>query len=184
MSRIGKNPITIPNGVTVNVEKGGRFGHLQITVTGPKGTLQESLRAPVVVAVEDNQVVVTRPNDLKQNRSYHGLYRALIANMVEGVTNGYSKDLEIVGIGYRAEQKGESIVLSLGYSHKIEYNPPAGITAQATDQTQIKISGIDKTLVGQEAAKIRAFRKPEPYKGKGVRYKGEQVARKSVKQSK
>lgn len=182
MSRVGKNPITIPNGVTVEVIKGGRFNHLEIKVTGPKGTLSESMRAPVEVKVADGVVTLERPNEEKQTKSYHGLYRALIAAMVNGVTEGYSRELQIEGIGYRAEPKGTGMVFSLGFSHKIEYNPPVGITVEAIDATNVKVSGASKHLVGQEAARIRAFRKPEPYKGKGVRYKGEIIKRKSVKQ--
>lgn len=182
MSRVGKNPITIPNGVTIEVVKGGRFNHIEVKVTGPKGTLSESMRAPVEVQIADGILTLVRPNEEKQTKSYHGLYRALIAGMVEGVTSGFFKELQIEGIGYRAEPKGTGIVFSLGYSHKIEYNPPEGIIVEAVDPSNVKVSGANKHLVGQEAARIRAFRKPEPYKGKGVRYKGEIIKRKSVKQ--
>lgn len=183
MSRVGKNPITIPAGVNVEVTKGGRFNHLEVKVTGPKGELVQSMRAPVQINVENGEVTFTRPNDDKQNRSFHGLYRALVAAMVEGVTKGFEKNLEIQGIGYRAEARGTGAVFSLGYSHKIEYNPPAGVEITIVDASNVKISGTDKQLVGQEAARIRSFRKPEPYKGKGVRYKGEIVNKKSVKQA-
>lgn len=182
MSRVGKNPITIPAGVSVEVTPGGRYGHLLVKVNGPKGGLEESIRQPINVEVTEGQVLVTRPNDLKQVRSYHGLYRALIANMVKGVTDGYDIDLEIIGIGYRGEQKADGASFSLGYSHKIDYVPPMGVVVTIADQTQIKVSGANKELVGREAAKIRGFRPPEPYKGKGIRYKGEEVRRKSVKQ--
>jgi len=183
MSRVGKNPIKIPTGVTVEVISGGRFNHLEVKVTGPKGVLSESMRAPVTVNVTDGVVTLERPNEEKQTKSYHGLYRALIADMVIGVTVGYVKELQIEGIGYRAEAKGTSVVFSLGFSHKIEYNPPVGIVVEAVDATNIKVSGASKHLVGQEAARIRSYRKPEPYKGKGVRYKGEIIKRKSVKKS-
>lgn len=183
MSRIGKSPITIPQGVTVEVTSGGEFGHQLVTVNGPKGSMQRSIRQPITVEVQDGEVQVARSNNLQQNRSYHGLYRALIANMVHGVSEGFKRELEIVGIGYRAEQKGEMVVFSLGYSHKIEFQPPVGITVSVQDQTQVTVEGVDKQLVGEAAARIRAFRAPEPYKGKGVRYKGEQIIRKSVKQA-
>lgn len=181
MSRIGNSPITIPEGVTVEIKKGGDFDHQEIIVTGPKGTLTESVRPEITVSVEDNNVVLTRINDEKQNKSYHGLYRSLINNMVEGVTEGYSKELEIVGIGYRAEEQGNNIVFSLGYSHKITLTPPEGVVVTITDQTQVKVEGIDKQKVGETAAKIRSFRKPEPYKGKGVKYADEVIKRKSAK---
>ena len=182
MSRIGNKPVTIQDGVTVSIEDGGRFGHKVVKVNGPLGELSEDVRSPIEVKVEENNVVVTRPNDEKANKALHGLYRALIANMVEGVTAGYKKELEIVGIGYRAEQQGEQVVFSLGYAHKINLVPPAGINVEIQDQTKITVSGIDKQLVGKIADLIRSYRKPEPYKGKGVRYKGEQILRKSVKQ--
>jgi large subunit ribosomal protein L6 len=181
MSRIGKSPITIPAGVTVDVKQGGDFGHQIVTVTGPKGSLSRSLRHSINVEVKDGIVNLTRDNEENQTRAFHGLYRSLIQNMITGVTEGYRKDLEIQGIGYRAEMQGDKMVLSLGYAHKIEYRPPQGITVNVKDQVEISIEGIDNQLVGEVAAKIRAFRKPEPYKGKGVRYKNEQVRRKSVK---
>ncbi|BCX14267.1 MAG: 50S ribosomal protein L6 [Candidatus Dojkabacteria bacterium] len=181
MSRIGRLEIKVPDGVTVTVRDGGRFYYKEVEVTGPKGTLTESLRRGVNVVVEDNIVKVTRDNDTKQNKSFHGLYRSLIANMIQGVTEGYSKELTIVGIGYRAELQGNKVVFSLGFSHKIEYEPPQGVTVEINDQTNIKVSGISKQLVGEVAAKIRSFRKPEPYKGKGIRYSDENVRRKSAK---
>jgi large subunit ribosomal protein L6 len=183
MSRIGNAPITIPAGVTVELKDGGNFHYLEVIVNGPKGTLSESVRRPITLEVKDGEVLVSRPNNEKQNRSYHGLYRSLIANMVQGVTEGYKRELEIIGIGYRAEQQGEQVVFSLGYAHKINLVPPAGVTITIQDQTKIAVEGVDKQKVGQTAAKIRSFRPPEPYKGKGIRYSDEQVHRKSVKQA-
>ncbi len=183
MSRIGNAIITIPAGVEVIIEKGGEFGNQKVTVKGPKGEMQQSIRQLITVTEEDGQVKLSRKNDLKQTKSYHGLYRSLINNMVTGVSEGFKKELEIVGIGYRAEQQGEVVVFSLGLSHKINYEPPAGITITVTDQTQVVVEGISNQLVGEVASKIRSFRKPEPYKGKGVRYKDEQVRRKSVKKA-
>lgn len=181
MSRIGKLSIQIPQGVTVEVKNGGKFAYKEISVTGPKGTLSEPIQRGVSVKVEGDQVIVERDSDSKQNRSYHGLYRSLINNMVVGVTEGFKRELEIVGIGYRAELSGNAVVFSLGYSHKITYNPPAGINVSVAEQTKVTVEGANKQLVGEVAAKIRQFRKPEPYKGKGVRYKGEVVRRKSAK---
>ncbi len=181
MSRIGKLPITIPAGVTVEIKNGGRYGHQEVTVTGPKGTLTESLRQGVTASMEDGVMMVARDDDEKQNRSFHGLYRTLINNMVTGVTTGFKKELSIIGIGYRGEMQGDKAVFSLGFAHKIDYQPPVGVTIKIDNQTEVTIEGIDRQLVGEVAAKIRDFRKPEPYKGKGVRYKDEQVRRKSVK---
>ncbi len=181
MSRIGKKTIQIPEGVQIESKDGGKYGYKQIFVKGPKGELNESLKRGVDVVINGNELNVSREDDSKQNRAFHGLFRTLIQNMVTGVTEGYSKDLEIVGIGYRAEVQGTSLILSVGYSHKINYQAPTGIDIKVQDQTNIKISGSDKQLVGEVAAKIRAFRKPEPYKGKGVRYKGEKVRKKSTK---
>lgn len=181
MSRIGKNPITIENGITVEVVKGGRFSHLSVNVKGPKGELSEDIRKGVDIKVEDGAVIVTRKNDSKMNRGLHGLYRTLVANMVEGVTKGFEKELQLVGVGYRAEKKGNDIELSLGLTHPVLYKTPEGINIEIADKTELKISGIDKHLVGQVAAAIRETRKPEPYKGKGIRYKGEQVKRKAGK---
>lgn len=181
MSRIGNAEIQIPEGITVEIKDGGRFFYKEITVIGPNGSLIESVRRGVTFDINDNIVTVKRDNESKQNKSYHGLYRALIANMIEGVTQGYSKELSIVGIGYRAELQGEKVVFSVGYSHKIEFVPPEGITVEVEDQTNVKVSGANKQLVGEVAAKIRGFNPPEPYKGKGIRYKDEQVRRKSAK---
>lgn len=181
MSRIGKKEIEIPQGVEVTVVNGGRFGYKLVTVKGPKGEISESIQRGVDIIIEGNHIKIVRDSDSKQDRSYHGLYRTIVSNMVEGVVKGYSKELEIVGIGYRAEMSGSNVILSVGYSHKINYEPPKGIALEVKDQVNIIISGVDKQLVGEVAAKLRAFRKPEPYKGKGVRYKGEKVRRKSTK---
>lgn len=181
MSRIGKKEIEIPTGVEVIVENGGEFGYRKVTIKGPKGELTQSLQRGVDAKVEGNILSVTRDSESKQDRAFHGLYRTLLANMVDGVVNGYKKDLEIVGIGYRAEMQGANLILSVGYSHKINYQPPAGIKIGVVDQVNISVEGADKQLVGEVSAKIRAFRKPEPYKGKGIRYKGEKIRRKSTK---
>jgi large subunit ribosomal protein L6 len=183
LSRIGKQPITIPANVTIQIEDGGDFGYKFVHVKGPKGELKQSIKRGVNLKVEDSELFVERANDSKQNKSFHGLYRTLIQNMVLGVTEGFSKSLEIVGIGYRAEFQGQNLVLSLGYSHKINFVPPTGININVQDQNNITIEGADKQLVGEIAAKLRSYRSPEPYKGKGIRYKGEQVRRKSTKGS-
>ncbi len=179
MSRIGKLPITIPSNVQVDLAK--KPGVTLITVKGPKGELQMEAKDYVKVISENNSVKLEKTGESKSHKAYWGLYRTLIANMVKGVLEGYKKDLEIVGIGYRAEMQGNKLVLSLGYSHKINYIPPQNIEIAVADQTNLSVSGPDKQLVGEVAAKIRAFRKPEPYKGKGVRYKNEKVRRKSTK---
>jgi len=181
MSRIGKKEIQLPQGVDIKVVDGGEFGYKKIVVKGAKGELEQSIQRGVDVIVDGATVNVTRVSDSKQDRAYHGLYRTLINNMVEGVVTGYKKDLEIVGIGYRAEMQGNKLVLSVGYSHKINFESPAGINIVVTDQVNISVDGADKQLVGEVAAKIRAYRKPEPYKGKGIRYKGEKIRKKSTK---
>ncbi len=181
MSRIGKKTIEIPAGVTAEIKDGGSFGYKEASVKGPKGELKQSIQRGVKVTINGNEITVERADNSKQARAYHGLYRTLINNLVEGVTQGFKKDLEIVGIGYRAEMQGTNLVLSVGYSHKINYQPPAGINITVTDQTNVNVEGADKQLVGEVAAKIRAFRKPEPYKGKGIRYKGERIKKKSTK---
>ncbi len=181
MSRIGYKEIEIPEGVTVEINKGGLFNNQIVKVTGPKGTLEQSIKRGVTVNQEDSKLTLTRADEAKQTKSYHGLFRSLINNMIIGVTEGYSRDLEIVGIGYRAEMQGNKAVFSVGYSHKIELVPPEGITITVDEQTKVKVEGIDKQLVGEIAAKIRAYRKPEPYKGKGIRYADEIVKKKSVK---
>ena len=172
MSRIGKLPVAIPGGVTVD------YREPVLTVKGPKGALTLDVHPAMSVQVGEAEVVVRRPSDGRTHRSLHGLTRALIANMVRGVTSGYSKTLEIVGVGYRAQKKGKELVLSLGYSHTIDYPEPAGITLECPRQDVVVVRGIDKQKVGQVAAEIRSFRPPEPYKGKGVRYQGEQIRRK------
>ncbi len=175
MSRIGKAPIEIPAGVAVTVDGSA------VRVTGPKGELEQRIRPEVGVSVEDGQVVVTRAAESKQHRAYHGLTRALLANMVEGVTDGFRKGLEIVGVGYRADKRGDTLVLTVGYSHEVKYPEPEGISITTPNQTTIVVEGIDKQKVGQVAAELRAVRPPEPYKGKGIRYQGEQVRRKAGK---
>ena len=164
MSRIGRLPVEIPAGVEVTVAENN-----VVTVKGPKGTLTESLPVEMDIKVENNQVVVTRPNDLKKMKSLHGLTRTLINNMVVGVTEGYKKDLEINGVGYRAQKQGNKLILSLGYSHPVEMVDPEGVTTTLDGQTKITVSGIDKEKVGQYAAEIRDKRRPEPYKGKGIK---------------
>lgn len=175
MSRIGKAPIELPKGVEVTV-KGNH-----ITVKGPKGQLERETRPEIDIEVKEGEVVFTRSSEEKQIRAYHGLTRALVANMVEGVANGYRKALEIQGVGYRADMRGNALVLNVGYSHEVEYPQPEGITITTPTQTQIVVEGIDKQKVGQVAAELRAVRPPEPYKGKGIRYEGEHVRRKAGK---
>ena len=178
MSRIGKQPIVVPAGVTVTISPAN-----EVVVKGPKGTLTQTFDSAMNIALEENQVVVTRPNDLKRNRSLHGLTRTLIANMVEGVTNGFTKVLEINGVGYRAQKQGNKLVLSLGYSHPVEMIDPEGLSS-AVDGNKITVSGIDKASVGQYAAEIRDKRRPEPYKGKGIKYIDEVIRRKEGKTGK
>lgn len=178
MSRIGRLPIEIPSGVTVSVVDS------VVSVKGPKGELTINVASPIVVAVEDNQVVVTRPDDERLSRSLHGLTRTLISNDIIGVTEGYSKALEIVGTGYRVASKGEGVEFALGYSHPITVEPPAGISLAVEGNNKVIVSGISKQAVGEVAANIRKLRKPEPYKGKGVRYAGEVVRRKAGKAGK
>ncbi len=178
MSRIGRLPIPVPAGVSVSIEGPA------ITVVGPRGTLSRSLHPDMLVAQEDGRLVVTRPDEDKFHRELHGLTRTLVANMVEGVTNGYRKGIEITGVGYRAQKVGNKLQLNLGYSHPIEIDPPEGISFDVENPTRLAVVGIDKELVGQIAAKVRATRKPEPYKGKGVRYAGEKIRRKAGKAGK
>lgn len=178
MSRIGKQPIAVPAGVTVTISPAN-----EVVVKGPKGTLTQTFDTAMNIALEENQVVVTRPNDLKRNRSLHGLTRTLIANMVEGVTNGFTKVLEINGVGYRAQKQGKKLVLSLGYSHPVEMEDPEGLTT-TLDGNKITVAGIDKAAVGQYAAEIRDKRRPEPYKGKGIKYIDEVIRRKEGKTGK
>ena len=176
MSRIGKLPVAIPAGVDVKLEAGN-----VITVKGPKGTLTRKLADDMNIAIEDGHVVVTRPNDLKKMKSLHGLTRTLINNMVVGVTTGFSKSLEIAGVGYRAAKQGNNINFTLGFSHPVVKEPPAGITFEVPAPNKIVVSGADKEKVGAVAAEIRTLRPPEPYKGKGIRYEGEYVRRKMGK---
>jgi large subunit ribosomal protein L6 len=178
MSRIGRRPITIPSGVDVTVD-GSR-----VTVTGPRGTLEQSFHADMRIMMEDGTLRVERPSDERLHRSLHGLTRSLIANMVEGVTNGFEKRLEIVGVGYRATMKGSGLELALGFSHPVSIPAPAGIEFEVPGPTRITIRGIDKQQVGEVAADIRKIRKPEPYKGKGIRYEGEYVRKKAGKAAK
>ena len=178
MSRIGRLPIPVPPSVDVSIV--GR----EITVKGPKGSLQRSLHPDMSVAMDGSTIIVERPSEAKHHKQLHGLTRTLVANMVIGVTQGYRKSLEITGVGYRATKVGDKLQLNLGYSHPIEIDPPAGITFELENPTHLAVSGIDKELVGQVAAEVRAKRKPEPYKGKGVRYAGEYIRRKAGKAGK
>jgi large subunit ribosomal protein L6 len=178
MSRIGRLPIAVPSNVDVTID--GR----QLTVKGPKGTLSRVLHPDMSVAQEDGTIVVTRPTEQKTHKQLHGLTRTLVNNMVVGVTDGYRKGLEITGVGYRAALNGKKLTLNLGYSHPVEIDPPEGISFEVENPTRLAVVGIDKELVGQIAAKVRATRKPEPYKGKGVRYAGEVVRRKAGKAGK
>ena len=178
MSRIGRLPITVPSGVDVTID--GR----NVTVKGPKGTLSRSLHPDIAVTQEDGSIVVTRPTEQKTHKQLHGLTRTLVNNMVIGVTDGYRKGLEITGVGYRAALNGKKLQLNLGYSHPIEIEPPDGISFEVENPTRLAVVGIDKELVGQIAAQVRSTRKPEPYKGKGVRYAGEYIRRKAGKAGK
>lgn len=179
MSRIGKLPVAVPSGVEVTFEGG------EVLVSGPKGRLRQRILADVVdVTLNDGKVVVVRKGDAKMHRSAHGLTRTLIANMVEGVSKGFRKSLEITGVGYRAAKAGERLNLSLGYSHPVSFEPPNGVALTVEGQNKIHIDGIDKQAVGQVAADIRRLRKPEPYKGKGIRYEGERIRKKLGKAGK
>ena len=178
MSRIGRLPIAVPSGVDVTID--GRT----LTVKGPKGTLTRELHPDIAVSREDSTIVVTRPTEQKTHKQLHGLTRTLVNNMVVGVTDGYRKGLEITGVGYRAALNGQKLTLNLGYSHPIEIDPPAGISFDLESPLRLAVVGIDKELVGQIAARVRSTRKPEPYKGKGVRYAGEKIRRKAGKAGK
>ncbi|MGQ0563301.1 MAG: 50S ribosomal protein L6 [Gemmatimonadota bacterium] len=175
MSRIGKKPVTLPKNVEVTVAGS------TVKVKGPKGELTRRFEPSMKIRVDNGEVIVERQSDEKTDRALHGLTRALIANMVQGVTEGFRKTLEIVGVGYKAEKKGKNLVVSVGYSHPVEYAEPAGISLTAPAPTTFVVEGIDKQKVGQVAAELREFRPPEPYKGKGIRYQGEQVRRKAGK---
>lgn len=185
MSRIGKKPISVPNGVDIQIAEGN-----MVTVKGPKGILAQALPASMVLTREADTMLVTRPSDEKEHRSLHGLTRTLLSNMVEGVTAGYSRVLEILGVGYRAAREGKNIVVFVGYSHPIRIVPAEGISFEiierktASEPQQVIVRGIDKQLVGQQAAKIRALRPPEPYKGYGIKFQGEKVRRKAGKAGK
>ena len=179
MSRIGKLPVVIPAGVTVTVDE-----YNVVTVKGPKGELVKAMHEDMSSAVENNEVLVTRPNDIKENRALHGLTRALIHNMVVGVSEGFQKTLELVGVGYRAQLQGKKLVMNLGYSHPVEVEPMDGITFETPAATTVVIKGIDKQVVGAQAADIRRWRKPEPYKGKGIKFEGEHIRRKEGKTGK
>lgn len=176
MSRIGIKPVGLPAGVEVKVD-----GNNAVTVKGPKGELTEQISKLLKVEINDGEVVVSRDNDAKAYREQHGLARTLIQNMVTGVTEGYEKKLELVGVGYKVEKKGKKLVLNLGFSHPVEMEDPDGITTEAPSATEVIVKGIDKALVGNYAANIRAWRKPEPYKGKGIKYAGEFIRRKEGK---
>ncbi|MBO0692875.1 MAG: 50S ribosomal protein L6 [Acidimicrobiaceae bacterium] len=179
MSRIGKTPIPVPSGVEVTVAE------RRLTVKGPQGTLERPLPGEITIRQEDSTLYVERPNDERHNRALHGLTRSLVSNMVTGVTAGFTKELEIVGVGYRATARGaDQIELALGFSHPVHVDAPQGVTFEVPAPTRVNVKGIDKELVGQVAANIRKIRKPEPYKGKGVRYVGERVVRKAGKAAK
>jgi large subunit ribosomal protein L6 len=175
MSRIGRKPIAIPAGVKVEVEE------TAVRVKGPKGELEQTFRPEINIVVDDGEIRVERPSDTKTHRALHGLTRSLVSNMVVGVSEGFKKGLEIVGVGYRAEKRGDTLVLHIGYSHLVEYPEPEGISITTPNPTTVVVEGIDRQRVGQVAAEIRAYRPPEPYKGKGIRYQGEEVRRKAGK---
>lgn len=180
MSRVGKAPITLPKGVQIDISKGNL-----VTVKGPKGELQQQIDPDLTIAVEDGTLEVKRPTESKRHKSLHGLSRALINNMVEGVSEGFVKEMEVIGVGYRVENKGNLLILTLGFSHPIYFYVPDEVQVETAMEKgkapMIKLTSVDKQLIGQVAAKIRTFRKPEPYKGKGIRFKGEQIRRKAGK---
>lgn len=178
MSRIGRKPIQVPNGVDVNLDKN------LITVKGPKGTLSRELHKDMKVTIDSNVITVERPSEHKLHRSLHGTTRTVVANMVDGVTQGFSKSLELVGVGYRASKSGDKLVLNVGYSHPVEFVPEKGIEFEVPAQNKVIVRGIDKELVGATAAKVRAVREPEPYKGKGIKYENERIIRKEGKAGK
>ncbi|MCP3775436.1 large subunit ribosomal protein L6 [Paenibacillus tianmuensis] len=178
MSRIGRKPITIPSGVNVTID------NTLITVKGPKGTLSRELHRDMKISVEDNVLTVERPSDNKLHRSLHGTTRSVVQNMVSGVTDGFAKSLDLVGVGYRANKSGNKLVLNVGYSHPVEIEPENGIEFEVPTNTKIIVKGIDKELVGATAAKVRSVREPEPYKGKGIKYEGERILRKEGKAGK
>ncbi len=179
MSRVGKLPVAIPNGVTVSVTPDN-----VVTAKGPKGQLVKAMHKDIQIKVEDNSVIVTRPSDEKEHRALHGLTRALINNMVKGVSEGYQKTLDLIGVGYRAQVQGKKLVMNLGFSHPVEIEAVEGITFETPSATQVVVKGIDKQLVGAVASDIRSWRKPEPYNGKGIKYKDEVIRRKEGKTGK
>ena len=176
MSRIGNRPVALPAGVEVTVDANNL-----VTVKGPKGQLQEQVSKLINIEVKENEILFTRNSDAREHRSQHGLARTLVNNMVVGVTEGYEKKLQLVGVGYRAERKGKTLVMNLGFSHPVEMEDPEGITTEVPDATTVIVKGIDKALIGNYAANIRAWRQPEPYKGKGIKYDGEVIRRKEGK---
>ncbi|ETI69246.1 MULTISPECIES: 50S ribosomal protein L6 [Neobacillus] len=178
MSRIGKKPIEIPAGVTVTLNNN------TVTVKGPKGELTRSFNPDIAINIEENIITITRPSDVKEHRALHGTTRAVIANMVEGVSTGFTRNLELIGVGYRVQKQGNKLVLNVGYSHPVEFEPEAGLEIEVPSNTKITIKGTDKERVGELAANIRGVRPPEPYKGKGIRYEGEFVRRKEGKTGK
>ncbi|WHY86472.1 50S ribosomal protein L6 [Neobacillus novalis] len=178
MSRIGKKPIEIPAGVTVTLNNN------TVTVKGPKGELTRSFNPDIAINIEENIITITRPSDVKEHRALHGTTRAVIANMVEGVSTGFTRNLELIGVGYRVQKQGNKLVLNVGYSHPVEFEPEAGLEIEVPSNTKISIKGTDKERVGELAANIRGVRPPEPYKGKGIRYEGEFVRRKEGKTGK
>ncbi|WP_055668503.1 50S ribosomal protein L6 [Desnuesiella massiliensis] len=179
MSRVGRLPVAIPNGVTVTVTPEN-----VVTVKGPKGQLEKAMHKDINIAVVDNTVVVTRPSDVKEHRALHGLTRALVNNMVKGVSEGFQKTLELIGVGYRAQLQGKKLVMNLGFSHPVEIEPVEGVTFELPAANKVVVKGIDKELVGDMAADIRAWRKPEPYNGKGIKFEGEVIRRKEGKTGK
>ncbi|MCG8501909.1 MAG: 50S ribosomal protein L6 [Firmicutes bacterium] len=178
MSRIGRSPIEIPQGVDIKIENN------HVTVKGPNGTLDKQLHRDMIIKLEDGKVIVTRPSEIKMHKSLHGLTRTLVANMVEGVTKGFQKSLDVNGVGYRAQKQGKKLVLNLGYSHPVEMEEPEGISVEVPSNNKIIVKGIDKQAVGEFAAKIRTKRPPEPYKGKGIKYENEVIRRKEGKTGK
>ncbi|GAC1657055.1 MAG: 50S ribosomal protein L6 [Candidatus Dormibacteraceae bacterium] len=178
MSRIGKLPIPVPSGVEVSVNAN------HVKVSGPKGTLERALPSQITIKVEDGTVVCERPTDSREHRSLHGLTRTLVANMMTGVSQGFTKNLELVGVGYRVSKQGDDLVMNLGFSHPVKFSPPQGITIDVADPTKFSVSGASAEQVGQVAADLRKYRKPEPYKGKGIMYRGEKIRRKAGKAGK